>query len=29
MLVESTDLPGVLVLTPRSYDDDRAFFREL
>lgn len=28
MLVESTGLPGVLVLTPRSFGDDRGFFYE-
>lgn len=28
MLVEETDLPGVLVLTPRIFGDDRGFFFE-
>lgn len=28
MLVEETSLPGVLVLTPRSFDDERGFFFE-
>ena len=28
MLIEHTDLPGVLVLTPRTFGDDRGFFFE-
>ena len=28
MLVETTNLPGVMVLTPRSFGDDRGFFFE-
>jgi len=28
MLLENTSLPGVLVLTPRSFGDDRGFFFE-
>ena len=28
MLVEHTDLPGVIILTPRTFGDDRGFFFE-
>lgn len=28
MLIEETDLPGVLILTPRRFGDDRGFFSE-